>query len=195
MGGGSTLAPGDSPGTLTVTADTTFAAGGNYNWQVLDAAPGGGGLSERLGSPRPRRKLAISATSAAPFAINLWSLSATSPDVSGPAANFDPAQSAAWTLVTAPDGITGFASDAFVVETAAANGTDGFANDLAGGSFSVVQSGNSLNLVFSPVPEPSVLVLGLAAGLAVAPLVVRSRFRIAPEASPVNGTSASVVGR
>ena len=77
-------------------------------------------------------------------------------------------------------GITGFASDALWWKTAAANGTDGFANDLAGGSFSVVQSGNSLNLVFSPVPEPSVLVLGLAAGLAVAPLVVRSRFRIAP---------------
>jgi len=41
IGGGATVAPGSSPGTLKVTGDFSFDADGNYHWQVLAAAPGG----------------------------------------------------------------------------------------------------------------------------------------------------------
>ncbi len=175
LGGGATLSPGASPGTLSVSQDATFAGGGNYNWQVLDAASGGAGQAGGWDLLSLGGELSITATSASPFAVNLWSLSATGPDQSGLAANFDPSQAGTWTLVTAAGGITGFSADAFLVETSAANGTDGFANDLAGGSFAVLQSGNSLNLVFSPVPEPSAAVIVLTAGLAALPLIRRSR--------------------
>ena len=56
-----------------------------------------------------------------------------------------------------------FNSSYFNLNTGAVNGTAGFANGLAGGSFSLVQSldGKDLNLVFTaaaapgaPVPEP-----------------------------------------
>jgi len=166
LGGGATLSPGASPGTLSVSQDATFDAGGNYNWQVLDAAPGGAGQAGGWDLLSVGGELAITATSASPFAVNLWSLSATGPDQSGLATNFDPSQPGTWTFVTAAGGITGFSADAFLVNTSASNGTDGFANDPAGGSFAVLQSGNSLNLVFSPVPEPSAALLVLTTGLA-----------------------------
>jgi fibronectin-binding autotransporter adhesin len=175
LGGGATLSPGASPGTLSVSQDTTFAGGGNYNWQVLDAATGGAGQSTGWDLLSLGGSLTITATSVSPFNVNLWSLSATGPDTDGPALNFDPSQPGSWTLVTAPGGISGFSADAFQVVTAAANGTGGFANDLAGGGFSVAQSGNSLNLVFAPVPEPAVAILGATGAAALATAMIRRR--------------------
>ena len=75
------------------------------------------------------------------------------------------------TLALSPDG------ELAITATSAANGTDGFANDLAGGSFAVLQSGSSLNLVFSPVPEPSAALLVLTTGLAALRLIRRSRLQ------------------
>ena len=71
----------------------------------------------------------------------------------------------------------GSTSSYFNLNNGAINGTGGFANGLNGGSFSLAQSGNDLNLVFtaaggpgpSPVPEPgtwamaALLVSGAAA--------------------------------
>ena len=149
VGGGGTVSPGDPVGTLTTSGDVSLGGSGNYNWQVLDAqgtaddAAGWDVLS--VGGA-----IAITATSADPFTINLWSLSASDPLTGGPAANFDAAQAGNWRIASATGGITGFAADAFTVATAAANGTTGFANSLAGGSFSLAVSGNDLNLVFTP---------------------------------------------
>ncbi len=45
----------------------------------------------------------------------------------------------------------------FTINTVSANGTAGFSNLLNDGTFSVLQSGNDLNLVFTPaapIPEP-----------------------------------------
>ncbi len=59
----------------------------------------------------------------------------------GPAANFDPTHNYTFVLVTADGGIAGYNASEFVVDA---------------GGFSVVQSGNTLDLVFtSAVPEPS----------------------------------------
>ena len=147
---GATLAPGASPGTLMFSQGLTWNSGGNYNWQVLDAggtagSAGGWDLATVAGT------LSIASTSADPFRINLWSLSGISPDVSGSAANFDPTKSATWRIANATGGITGFAADKFRITTAATNGTGGFANDTARGTFRVALSGTTgLDLVFTP---------------------------------------------
>jgi len=109
--------------------------------------------------------VSIDATSADPFAIDLWTLSGVSPIVSGSAANFDPNTDAAWTIVRASGGITGFSADKFVITTTATNGTGGFANGLAGGTFSIAQSGNDLNLVFTAAGgPPAVITITVASG-------------------------------
>ncbi len=64
-----------------------------------------------------------------------------------------------WTFVTASGGITGFNTNQFSVDLTA------FTNPYTG-VFSVAQSadGRSLNLVFTPVPEPATYALVLGAG-------------------------------
>ena len=144
---GGTLSPGLSPGVLTTTGSAVFADGGNYNWQLFNAtgAAGSGWDLLAVGST-----LDIAATSANPFRINLWTLSGTGPDVSGSASNFASNQSYTWTIASATTGITGFSADKFVVRTSATNGTGGFANTFGNGTFSIAQSGNDLNLVYTP---------------------------------------------
>lgn len=61
-----------------------------------------------------------------------------------------------WTFVTASSGIAGFDASKFSIDLSA------FTNPFTG-AFSVVQSGNSLNLVFTPVPEPATYALALGA--------------------------------
>jgi MYXO-CTERM domain-containing protein len=80
-------------------------------------------------------------------------------DINGDAINFDPSQNYTWTIATAAGGITNYTgANQFFVNTGATNGTGGFSNLLDNGTFSVVQSGNDLNLVFTsasaPIPEP-----------------------------------------
>ena len=160
----STLSPGASPGTLGFGGNLTLAAGGDYNWQMLSAT-GTAGATNAWDLVTVSGTLDITATSADPFAINLWSLSSISPDTGGSAANFDPAQNYSWTIARAIGGITGFAADTVMVTTSATNGTGGFANDLAGGTFSLAQSGNNLNLVFTASGgAPSVITINVASG-------------------------------
>jgi len=141
---GNTLAPGNSPGTLT-TGALTWNSGGNYNWQLYDtslAAGTGWDLVDVSGA------LDIAATSVNKFNLNLWTLSGIGPDVNGDALSFNNASNYAWKIAGATS-ITGFAADKFAINTSATNGTSGFSNALAGGTFSVAQSGNDLNLVFT----------------------------------------------
>ena len=160
LGSGGTVSPGNPVGTLTTSTDVTLGGGGNYNWQVLDAQ-GTAGAATGWDLLSIGGSLAITATSAEPFAVNLWSLSASNPVTGGEAANFDPSQAGSWRLASTTGGITGFAADAFSVVTTSANGTSGFANSLAGGSFSVAVSGTDLNLVFTPgVPQTTLAWFG-----------------------------------
>ena len=98
-------------------------------------------------------------TTGSKFNINLWSLQSTGPDVSGALSGFDNTQGYTWKIATAAGGIAGFSADKFLINNGVFNGTGGFANALNGGSFSLAQSGNDLNLVFTAaggaaVPEP-----------------------------------------
>lgn len=157
---GGTVNPGNSPGTQSVAGNVVWNAGGNYNWQIHDAAPGGAGTATGWDLISATGTLDLSAlTVGSEFNINLWSLSGVSPDASGDAVNFDPNQNYTWTILSAAGGITGYTGTGqFVINTASANGADGFSNLLGGGSFSIAQSGNNLNLVFTSaavgVPEP-----------------------------------------
>ena len=157
---GSTLSPGNSPGTLNVLSNAVWNPGANYNWQIHNA-------SGTIGSTNGWDWLNVSGSlnlsnlsASSRFNINLWSLSGVGPDTNGSAIFFTNTSSYTWTILTASNGITGFSADKFNINTAAFNGTGGFANALnPGWGFSVQQSGNNLNLVYGgtgpePVPEP-----------------------------------------
>jgi autotransporter-associated beta strand protein len=162
IGSGATLSPGASPGTLTLTGSLTWNGGGNYNWQMLSATGTAGGTSAwdlvAVGGP-----LTIAATSGDPFKIDLWTLSDIAPDVSGSAAAFDQTSNYTWKIATASGGISGFAADKFLINTSATNGTGGFANAFGSGTFSIAQSGNDLNLVFT-AGTPTVITINVASG-------------------------------
>jgi autotransporter-associated beta strand protein len=151
LSAGATLSPGASPGALTVTGSATLGAGGNYNWQVYDAS-GTSGSTTGWDLLSVGGALDVAATAVDPFKINLWSLSGVAPDVTGNAINWSATTSGTWRIASAAGGITNFATDKFVVNVSAANGTAGFSNPLYGGTFSLAQVGNDLNLVFTAAP-------------------------------------------
>ncbi len=163
IGGGATLSPGASPGTLSFAGDLSWNSGGNYNWQMLSGT-GAGGTSSTWDFVSISGTLAIGSTAADPFNVNLWTLSGISPDVSGSATNFNAASSYSWRIATAAGGISGFAADKFAVVTSATNGTAGFANAVSGGTFSIAQSGNDLNLVFTANSGPTVVTIDVPSG-------------------------------
>ena len=156
---GGTISPGSSPGTINVDGNVAWNPGANYNWQIYDTALGAGTGWDLVTSGGGALDL-TSLTSANKFNLNLWSLSGISPsDTNGNALNFDNTQNYTWTILTAATGINGFAADKFNINLGAANGTAGFANALGGGTFSLLTSGNNLNLMFTaaggaPIPEP-----------------------------------------
>ena len=76
---GATLSPGNSPGNLN-TGALTFASGGNYNWQILNATGTAGTDWDLI---TVGGTLNITATSGSKFNLNLWSLSSIGPDVNG----------------------------------------------------------------------------------------------------------------
>ena len=173
---GSTVRPGNSPGTLTVTGTVVWNAGGNYDFEIHNAAGTAGATDGwdllAVGGALDLTNL----SSASRFNVNLWSLSGVGPDVNGSALNFDPNANGSWTILTAAAGISGFSSDLFQVNVDPFNGTGGFANPLApAGVFSIQQDGNNLNLVYS-VPEPSTYAM-IAAGLACSSIAMWRRPR------------------
>jgi autotransporter-associated beta strand protein len=160
LSAGATLSPGASPGALTVTGSATLGAGGNYNWQVYDAS-GTSGSTTGWDLLSVGGALDVAATAVDPFKINLWSLSGVAPDVTGNAINWSATTSGTWRIASATGGITNFAADKFTINVSAANGTGGFSNTLSGGTFSLAQAGNDLNLVFNAAP---VTILNVASG-------------------------------
>lgn len=162
---GGTLSPGNSPGTLTVDGDLTWLGGGNYNWQIHNATGLVGTGWDYLSVTGALDLTAL--TPGSKFNINLWSLSAVSPDANGAAINFDNTlDGQSWDILVADGGITEFDAADFNINVGATNGTAGFANSLGGGFFGIEQQGNVISLTYT-VPEPSTYaLLALAAGAA-----------------------------
>jgi autotransporter-associated beta strand protein len=151
----------------------TGTAGSVSSW---DLATAGGALT-------------INATPADPFRINLWTLSGIAPDVSGSAANFDSAQNYTWKIASATGGISGFAANKFTIRTSATNGTGGFANSVGAGTFSIAQSGNDLNLVFT-AGTPSVITINVASGTQTQS---QAGYSLLSGSTPVQKTGAGTV--
>ncbi len=171
IGSGLTLAPGlGGPGTmrfdgsLISTSVLILSNGGTYRWQLLDAASGSG-----FDTIAVNGTVNVAATSAAPFNFSINSIVADG--TNGLAANFDPAQSYSWTVLSATS-ITGFTgSNQFAIDTS------GFWNPNSGAfSLSVNSSNTALMLNFSPIPEPSTYAL-MIAGLGTLLFVSRRRRR------------------
>ena len=188
IGGTARLSPGISVGTLTTTGSITLGARGNYNWQVANAAGTAGGTGWDLLTTSG--VLDVQATVAEPFAINLWSLSGTNPSVDGNATNFNPGQSYTWRIATAAGGISNFAAEKFSIVTGSTTlGTGGFTNSLSGGTFSLAQSGNDLNLVFTSTAAP-VIIINVASGTQTQ---TQAGYPLLAGATPVQKTGAGTV--
>ena len=153
MQSGGSIAPGNSPGTLTVSGHAVWEAGGNYNWQLLNATGAAGTGWDKL--VITGRLDLTRLTSANPFKVNPWTIS-TFEGSTGDALNFDGGSNYSWTIATADNGITGFNANNFFINTDPTNGTNGFSNSYTG-TFSVSVDGNNLNLIYGPsaVPEPA----------------------------------------
>ena len=169
--GGSLVSPGGngivSPfvATLSFGTPVTFGTGGIY---VFDVQTAGGVAGVDYDTLNISGSLTISSTPIAPFTVALESINPGT-GLAG-MASFNPALAYSWTLLTAGSGITGFSPSSFSVSTAS------FQNSLAGGSFTVGESGNTLTLDFTPVPEPSTWMLMLT-GVAAAGAGLRRRRR------------------
>ena len=160
---GATIRGGDASalGNLTINGNVVLNGGGNYNWQMADAAAGAGTGWSHITATGALDLSGLNSSDA--FAINLASI--VSGQTGGAAANFNPDQDGVWTILTANGGIEDFNALDFQLNLGATNGSSGFSNSLDGGTFKVVQNGDNLNLVFTSTPEPKtvlMLLLGLA---------------------------------
>jgi autotransporter-associated beta strand protein len=165
---GGTLSPGNSPGKLTASS-ATWAGGGIYEWEINNWL----GVQEtNWDFLSVSGVLDITATSASKFIIDIVSLLAN--NTGGVVPGFWENDRFTFAIATAAGGITNFSANAFTLDTSR------FLSDT--GTWSIGQTGNSIELVYSgtsylasqaqgasAIPEPSsasMLVLGLAAGLA-----------------------------
>lgn len=145
---------GRSPGMSEEAEDLIWEDGATIIWDLNDAN-GIPGLNWDY--YKVAQDLEIIATADDPIYLEIESLL---PDnTPGNVTNFSPYVAKAWKIASAGS-IIGFDPDKFVVTA------EGFSNNLQGGSFSIAQSGNDLNLVFTPastlVPDITVLRSGLA---------------------------------
>ncbi|MBX9788426.1 MAG: PEP-CTERM sorting domain-containing protein [Pirellulales bacterium] len=148
LNAGSTVAPGDSPGTLTAGA-MTWNGGAAFDFEI-NRALGNVGSDPGWNLLNVNGKLTLAGTSAVPMHVNLQSLL---PDnTPGNVSDFDSSKAYLWTFATASGGIAGFAEDKFVIYAG------GFTNPLGIRHFEVREIGNTLAIAFV-VPEPSGLLL------------------------------------
>ena len=140
---GGTLSPGNSPGNLTVTS-SIWNNGGSYNWQVYDAAGVAGTGYDTL---TITGALNLSSLTSGGFNINIWSLSSPGA-TNGLAINFNALASTNWTLATYGSITGSFNTNLFAINTAATNGTAGFANSFTG-TFGIATNGSNLLLTYS----------------------------------------------
>jgi autotransporter-associated beta strand protein len=164
---GNTVMPGNPIGgqyvsTLSFGSGVTFGTGGVYSLNVADAS---GVAGVDYSTIDVNGALTITA---APHSFTIAVNSITPGAGPGPAL-FNPAQAYSWTILTATS-IPVFNPADFMVTTG------NFQNSLGGGSLILGQSGNTLTLDFTPVPEPSTWML-LLTGLAAACACVRRRAR------------------
>jgi hypothetical protein len=137
---GGVFSPGASPGSATLSS-LSFNPGGEYIFEIFDAA-GAAGVGYDSLALTGTLDLAAGITSNSRFTVSVVSLDGA--NAPGLASNFNPTQASSW-LVAATGDIEGFDAAKFNLDVS------GFANPLAGGAFSLIESGNELRLTFTPV--------------------------------------------
>ncbi len=148
---GAVLEPGAAgeAGTLS-SGSATLAAGSGISLHLSNVEAGAGqgwDLISLAGA------LVLDGTVQDPIVLTL--------EVAGSLFGFDPAQDHAFTIATAAGGISGFSADAVEIDAAGIP-------DSPAGIWSLGQSGNSLILSYSAVPEPSSsLMIALSASAAL----------------------------
>jgi autotransporter-associated beta strand protein len=170
---GSSSIPAIATLSFGANASLAFGPAGNMAFSLMD---GNGTAGVGYSSVNAAGSLNITATPGTPFDIYLFSYApGTNAPEATQAANFNPAQSYSWTLISAAGGITNFNASDFSVLTSY-NSSTTFLNPTGVGMFYVTESGNSLLLNFTPVPEPSTWAL-MASGLFAAGAALRRRRR------------------
>ena len=166
VGLGSTIAPGNSPGTMNHNGDETWDVNGNYQFEINDvnALPGTGiagndpgwDLMAMIGT------LTISATNTNPFEIELVGL--TLGNAVGVVNDFNNTATYAWMIADSGPNVIGYAPDKFLIDD-----TQFVSANPYGGTFNVVL-GSSVGgddsqvwLTYSAnveaVPEPGTFIL------------------------------------
>jgi len=147
VGNGAILAPGNSPGSLMVEGNVTWASGGIYQWEINDVdADDGWDLLEITGS------LTLTASAATPFVIEITSLSLS--NIAGAVHDFAALGSYSWVIATASGGIIGFSRDKFFLDFSRFD-----YSPEPGYQFDLIQNGNQLVLTYGVIPEPSAWML------------------------------------
>ena len=170
VGTGSSLSPGIATagsyvGTLSFGSGTplTLASGGAMTFDLKNASPATAGTDYDTISVAG--SVSVTATPGSPFTVYVESINPTSGSPGSASINLG--QSYQWTLLSAGS-ISGFNASDFTIDSSL------FSNGVGGGSFSLTDSGTSLMLNFSPVPEPSTWAL-MGAGLAASLVAVVRR--------------------
>ncbi|HTV62415.1 MAG TPA: autotransporter-associated beta strand repeat-containing protein [Verrucomicrobiae bacterium] len=147
MNSGATNSPGTSGAGTLSSGSETWAGGGNYVWDINDALGTAGG-SDGWDLLNIAGTLTITANPGDPFNIEIESLTPT--NTIGQVTNFNDTVTYIWTIASASGGISGFNAANFNLIT------NSFQNPLGAGTFTLSQSGNNLNLIFTTAPEAAV---------------------------------------
>jgi autotransporter-associated beta strand protein len=195
---GGKFSPGNSPGAASF-GEFTFGPGGvsSYVFQIDDATGTAGPSSDAQGQvsgwdlaravpqvgPVPTSgNFVWAADSAHPLAVAIDTLvnpTTVGTDIAGPMAHFDPTQPYSWTAVEWTGAYSG-PTNAAVLNASTAFDTSGVVNPFSGSfGWAFGPDGHSLDLTYTPVPEPGTLILVGAAGLGLSRY--RRRIPVGPQ--------------
>jgi autotransporter-associated beta strand protein len=156
------IAPGNSPGVQSYTTSQTWSSF-TYQWEVNDwtsTTPGTGFDQIALTG-----SLSLSGTT---YGLELLSL--TAGNAAGDVTDFSEIDRT-WTILSTSDGITGFSSGNWSINSSGFTSSPGWDGSFALG---LSEDGRDLLLTYTPIPEPNAAVM-IGAGFSLVTLLRRRR--------------------